>query len=329
MSLIKDIQRRVGVALSPAEHYERAFAQGVLLGSQQFGRAAELFEQAASRAHKAGDQPLEWRARANALLYRFISEGSGTSLGPLHDLLTRLERIERIGSQREFVDAGALAHEISGRLAEYSIAICSESDHQTRARLHQTAAHAFKQLGTQPLVTYHHRPDGLPTDAIQRYFLHDGLGQRHAALAEACRSPSDAAELMARATTALQQCAAPGYGAEAEQWLSRLRTRRNCWMCQREFTGAQVHFHQFPATVYVHAVDVVRRAGQDLACLDVGSQTVILCKVCSSAMAALADARARVQIAELEARLEPRLAELTRAITALDHRITALSAIRR
>ncbi|HVH99908.1 MAG TPA: hypothetical protein VM869_14410 [Enhygromyxa sp.] len=326
---MKDIQRRVGVALSPEEHYERAFAQGVLLGPQQFGRAAELFEQAASRAHKAGDQPLERRARANALLYRFICEGSGTALGPLHGMLAHLDRIERIGSQREFVDAGALAHEISGRLAEYSIATCRESDHQTRARLHQTAAHAFKQLGTRPLATYHHRPDGLPTDAIQRYFLHDGLGQRHAALAESVRSPSDAAELMARATTALQQCAVPSYGAEAEQWLSRLRTRRNCWMCQREFTGAQIHFHRVPATVHVHAIDVVRRAGQDLACLDVGDQTVILCKVCSSAITALADAQAQVRVAELEARLESRFAELTRAITALDQRVTALSAIRR
>ena len=329
MNLFKKIQHRVGVALTPAEHYERAFSQGVLLGQQKFSAAAELFERAATRAERAGELGLQRQARANALLYQFVSGGSPRVLGPLYEALGAIEEIEVVGSRNDRMSAARLRHEIAGRLAECTVTVSGEADHLGRARLHHSAARSFHELGAQPLSTYVLRPDGLPLDRGDlRGFFHDGLARFHEALDRARQDPAAAVEVMNGALVALHQTPARVQRAAAEGWLERLGTQRSCWSCQREFAGADLHFHSISATVHSHVLEVLRDAGQDQASVDINAQTIILCTTCSSSISVLADVQALRRVAELRTEFQGQVAALQSEINQLDRRVTALMALR-
>ncbi|EDM75045.1 hypothetical protein PPSIR1_22486 [Plesiocystis pacifica SIR-1] len=326
MNLLKKLQHRVGVALTPAEHYERAFSQGVLLGHHKFAAATELFERAAARAERAGEVELHRQAHANALLYRFLSGGSPQVLSPLHTALGALDQIEAVGSRSDHMSASLLRHEVSGRLAEATVAVTDEADHLQRAKLHRSAAHSFHEFGGQPLSTYGLRPDGMALDRGDlRGFFHDGLARFHEALDRARHDPASAAEVMNGALVALYQTPAQAHRATAEGWLERLQTRRSCWSCRREFAGAGLHYHSISATVHGHTVEVLRQAGHDLASVDLDAQTVVLCTTCSSSINALADAQAQRRVAELRVEFQGHVAALQRELEMLNRRVTALS----
>jgi hypothetical protein len=325
MNLIKKIQHRVGVALTPAEEYERAFTQGVLLGPAKFASAGELFDRAAAHAQRSGDGQLQRQAQANALLYKFLSGGSPQCLAPLHEVLGTLPDIERVGSQFERMSTQALRHEVAGRLAEFAVAMVSPVAHLERARLHHSAARSFHDLGPQALMTYAHRPDGFALDRGHlRGFLHDGLGRYHEACDRARLDPSAAAELIGGALVALHQTSAPAQRAEAEAWLERLRSQRACWSCKREFSGAGLHFDSVSATVHEYTLEVLHRAGEDDASVDLRGQTIILCTTCRSAVSVLADITAQRRVAELRVEFERHVASLEHKIAALDRRISNL-----
>lgn len=326
MNLIKQIQNRVGVALTPAEHYQRAFAQGVLLGPGKFAAAGELFDHAADRAHRSGDEQLCRQAQANALLYKFLSGGSPQLLAPLHEVLATLPDIERVGSQFDRMSTLVLRHEIAGRLAEFTVAVSNPVAHLERARLHQSAARSFQAIGSEPLSTYAHRPDGFALDRGHlRGFLHEGMARYHEACDRAQIDPSSAAELIGSALVALHQTHAPAQRAEAEAWLGRLRTQRACWSCGREFSGAGLHFHPVSATIHQYTLDVLRRAGEDDASVDFPSQTIILCTICKSAVSMLADHVAQRRVAEVRAEFQQSVASLEQKIAALDRRVALVT----
>lgn len=329
MNLIKKIQHRVGVALTASEHYERAFAQGVLLGPDKFARAADLFEVAAERAQRESAGELQQRARANAGLYRYLGTGAPASLLAVHEALGPLSQIERIGSQREQQDAQQLRLELAGRLAEYKLASLDLTDHKGRARVHEAAARAFLELLGSRLQTYDHQPDAIGlVEAEHRAFFHEGLARHNDSLALARRDPAGAAELMTRAIAALHQTPAQAQQTNSEQWLERLRTRRSCWLCDREFSGAGIHFRSLPATVLEHVAEVLQRAGQDRESASVAGQSVVVCTTCSSALHLLADAQAKRRVDELRAEVGQTLTHLQHQINALDRRLSALAALR-
>lgn len=325
MNLLKKIQNRVGIALTPAEEYERAFTQGVLLGPTKFSSASELFDRAADRAQRSGEGQLLRQAQANALLYKFLSGGSPQCLAPLHEVLGTLPDIERVGSQFERMSTQALRNEVAGRLAEFSVAVTNPAAHLERARLHHHAARSFHELGPQPLLTYAHRSDGFALDRGHlRGFLHDGLARYHEACDRARLDPSAAAELIGGALVALHQTSAPAQRAEAEGLLERLRTQRTCWSCGREFSGAGLHFDAVSATVHEYTLEILRSAGEDDASVDLRRQTIILCTTCRSAVSVLADITAQRRVAELRVELERHVANLEHKLAALDRRISNL-----
>ncbi|NVB40360.1 hypothetical protein G6O69_21150 [Pseudenhygromyxa sp. WMMC2535] len=326
MRLLKKLQHRVGVALSPQEHYTRAFSQGVLLGRDKYAAAAQLFEQAARHAGQAQDAGLQRRANANALLYGFLAGGSPQTLSPLLQALDGLDDIEQIGSQAEFVDAKALHHELAARLAEATIAVLDPSAHLERARHHRGAARYFEAIGGQALITYAHRPDSLGIErADLRSFFHDGQARYHEALDQAHTDPEAAADAMNEALVALLQAPAKDQQQAAERWLERLRTQRSCWSCGREFLGAELHYHHVPATVRGYVVEVLRRAGHDLASVDLSSQRVVLCATCGTMVQTIADAQAVRRVTELRAEVEAQFAGLQHQLAGLERRVNALS----
>src|SRR5690242_3236998 len=118
MGLLDSLKKATGLGLSHAEHYERAYEKGVLLGQAKYGDAASLFQTAAQKAGDAGDGALQARATANSLLYGFVATGNYAILGQLRRQLDQIQEIETIGGKTDTVPAPQLAAEVEGRILE-------------------------------------------------------------------------------------------------------------------------------------------------------------------------------------------------------------------
>lgn len=154
MGLMDSLKKATGIGLAVAEHYDRAYEKGVLLGPTKYAEAVGLFDRAAAKAAEGGDTYLQARALANARLYGFILSGNLAELQKLRGVLPQLQEVERIGSRTEMMPVEPLVAEIDARLAEAGIAQLPPTDGERLASAHLQTAEAFKRFFNAPLLTY-------------------------------------------------------------------------------------------------------------------------------------------------------------------------------
>lgn len=327
MGLFDSLKKATGIGLSAREHYDRAFEKGVLLGPKSFGDAAKFFETAAKKAAEAGEVDLQTRASANSRLYAFVAGGPPKLLIELRDSLKGLTEIEQLGSRSDVMPTANLALEVEARLLEAQ-AESITSNPKGRADAHLQAADAFKRFFNAPLATYRFRAQDIHTEtAQQRFFYNQALAAWYQGVAAVLINPETASEQMAKALNAFRQCKDEKWATEAETGLVKLRARRTCWMCHREFQGESFHFGRYPSLVAPYVADVVAKAGQDASSLDVASGEVVLCMPCGKAVERQADLYATRRTEELRQEVDAALTSVRSEIADLQAMVNRLAAI--
>lgn len=326
MGFFDSIKKATGLGLNAEEHYTRAWEKSVLLGPSKYADAVGLFQAAAAKADEAGDAALAQRARANSHLYGFVSTGRVEHLIGLREQLAGLEQIEHVGSRTEAISAPELVAEIDARLAEASVAEVPEQNHRSRTQAHAAAAAAFKRIFASPLLTYrYHSPDQHRETAQSRYFLHEGLAAWHAANVAASSNPDAASGELSRAMQFFNQAGDESWSKRTNGWSVKLKKRRTCWVCHREFQGEDLHFEAASAHVTPYALSVVSQLGQDTHSLDAEEQAVVLCAPCASVVRNMADAIAQRRTQELREEVDAQLAQVASAISDLHGAVRTLA----
>lgn len=327
MGLMDSLKKATGLGLDAAGHYDRAYTKAILLGPENYTKAAEFFDTAATKAGEEGKPELGQRATANHHLYGFVVTGSDSRLQPLYDALNGLQDIERIGSQTEMMSAESLRSEIGARIAELS-AVGGKKPSADQATAHDAAALAFKPLFSTDLVTYeYHAFDQHTSSGQQRFFYHSALASYHRAIVAMSSEPEQAAQQMAKALTSFRNCTDEEWARRCDRWLGDCRQRRTCWMCHREFQGANVHFRAYPSDLSPYVLTVVERLQQDASAVDLAKEEIVLCGPCGSAVEKQADAYAMRRTRELREAFETRLANYESIIGALANRIDRLESL--
>lgn len=327
LGFFDSIKKATGLGLNAEEHYSRVWEQSVLLGPSKYGEAVELFKSAATKADEAGDRGLAQRARANAHLYGFIATGKGGHLLKVREHLAGLEHIEQVGSRNEAMSAPDLVSEIDAREIEAQVSAVAESDHSARATAHAAAAASFKRIFPNALLTYRfHSPDEHTPTAQSRYFLHEGLSAWHRANVLAPSDPEGASGELSRAMQFFTQVPDDAWSQRASMWSVRLKKRRPCWICQREFQGEDLHFGSVSADISAYAVTVLAGLPEGTHAADHGAQSVVLCAPCASVVRRMADTIAQGRTQELRQEVAKTVAEMTRAIVELQGTVRSISA---
>ena len=328
MGLMDSLKKATGIGLTANEHYDRAYEKGVLLGPANYAKAVDLFETAAKKAAETGDTQTQTRARANAALYSFISTGNEAALDTLRAVLPSMQNIEQIGVRTETIPAGPLLAEVEARITEIALARAPKGDARALARAHAACADAFRKLSTAPLITYKYQGgDRHREQASSRFFYHQGMTSWNEAVAVAAENPETAAEHMARALNAYRQCGDADHAANAQTWLTNCRLKRTCWMCGREFQGANLHFRTFQSSITPYAESVVRQLGQDVSMIDVQNNSLTLCEPCGATLEHVADQFAVRRVQELRDEVESRFSDVCAALSALANRIDRVESL--
>jgi hypothetical protein len=328
MGFLDSIKKATGIGLTPTEAYERAYEKGVLLGPEKYDEAAEMFWTAAEKGEEGGDQTVAAKGKVNARLYGYISGGSTEHLRELGDLLGAVSEVEIIGSSTEMMPTETLIKEVRARVAEVDLEGVSEQDHAGRSAGHKAAAAAFKQFFNGDLITYKYQPAPSHNDSAQaRFFYHSGMAAWNDALSVSNQSPTAAGEEMSKALNSFRQCQDDEWGSKCESWLERYRLKRTCWLCDREFQGAKLHFDDYSAQITPYAMDVLQKLGHDMSSVN-PSGSVVLCRPCSSVVHGVADIIASQRAAEvrqeLTASMEQMQSQLLGMISNLQSRVSSL-----
>ena len=317
--------KKLGFGLSAEDKYANAFAKGVLLGQENYGKAASLFQEAAEKAREEHHGVLERRATANQLLYSFLSSGQAKFLGPLSEELAHHHEIERIGSQSELMLAEHLRREVRAREMEARVAQIPGSEAERRAQAHEAAAAAFKEIFDQDLITYKFRsPDRMNRKASQRFFYHSGQADWERSRLYVLTDPSKAAEHVARALNCFHQTENNELVTSTEETRDHYYRRRTCWICNREFQGDGIHFSSYPARVTPHILEMATKLGHDVSGVNISEGRIVLCQTCGSAVENMADTIARRHIEELRRQVNEVLGRIQGELKDQERRISRL-----
>lgn len=323
MGFLDSVKKATGIGLDAQERYALAFEKGVLLGRDKYDEAIEMFEKAAEQAGEEGNEALKVQALANAWLYRFILTGHAGVLSDLRKALSRMDQIEQIGSQSQFMPAETLCSEIEARLAENILDQIPKHDHSRLAEAHERVSKFFKPLFTTNLITYAWQSPDRHTETGQpRFFLHQALSMWHRAHQLVRSDPEEAAENMAKAIKAFRQCEEHDHVEQAQAWLETVRKRRTCWMCHREVQGEGIHYSTHSATITPYVADRLEEMGQDTQCVDLAEGRVVLCRVCGSVVERSAKKAASQMVKDVQKELSLRISDLNAQIQRLTNRRT-------
>ncbi len=326
MGLLDKMKKATGLGLTPAEHYNRAFEKGVLLGPDNFASAIKMFEKAAAKADEAGDADIAQRARANAALYSFVTGGSLEALAALQNAMQGMAEIEQVGSRQDTMPTAPINGEITARLTEAQVDRVDAGNHGGLSAAHNQAAAAFKQIFNEDLFTYQYHGSGPHTAKAQsRFFYHSGMACWHDAVGAAMSNPETAAEHMGKALNLFTQCNDQALAGRSKDWLQKCRVQRTCWVCGREFQGEDIHFTHYSAAIPPYVMQVVQAKGQDETMLDAPNQQLVLCNACGSTVERIADNFATMRTNELRQELIQVIETLSSRISTTEANIQALN----
>jgi hypothetical protein len=277
--------------------------------------AIRAFEKAAEKAD--GRPDFRARAEANAALHSFIIDGGHEHLHTLKDRIPQAQWVERPGEPGEKVLADPLIAEIEGRLAG---AAAAQSDGEQAVAAHEAAAAAFARCVDHRLVTYpyHHSGDDHVGTGGDRQRFHTGIALMLSAGRQLLSDPDQAAQTLGRAVASFAACGDQERQKQCAELLRGVRTRRTCWMCQREFPGEGTYYRTVSAYVTPYVRAHLEARGQDASSIDIDRGRLVLCRVCQSVVderaGALLDERLAVMETKLMEQFEQRLEEVRRTL---------------
>lgn len=274
-----------------------------------FPGAQDDFRSAADGFAKKG-RPMDAQvAQAYALL--LSQYGAGASAEGFRQVQAALAPLAatpfKVGTRT--VPASDVARE-AGLLGEENAVLASRpatpEAHADAGRRLQALSMAYRQLGGQVLIIPELFRMGTLT-ASQRAIVLAALAEEEMGESEVARNPKRAAEHNQNARNWWLQAGDPAKADLAAQRVSRYGRAVKCWFCGREAAGDGINFQTLPSDIRGFA-----SAGQGEALPDSNEAQGIVyaCRPCSSAIDRLADAKAQVRTAELEARVNRMLAQM-------------------
>jgi hypothetical protein len=280
-SLFGKVRHTIGIGLGEQELYERAFEKGVLL--KDFGKAADIFDDASKKAAEHGQQGLAERAAANSLFYRYLATHNPGSLQNLVHLLRGMVEIERIGLRHEMMSTTALCAELECRILEAAITQALNDGLRLRD-LHKAASAKFLTIIRNPLLTYEYVKSGNGHDerTDERHFFHEGMFRFYEAILKKDHDPSSAADELALALQAFRRCNDASRIERMETLLNNWRVVRTCWVCQREVQGADLHFSLSRAVLTPYTKNLLEQLNQDPFTINLQEMKVVVCNTCGS-----------------------------------------------
>lgn len=306
MGFFGKVKQATGIGLDGPSSYARAFEKGVLVGN--YGSAAGMFRDAATKLDHDGNSGLAARAAANAGLYQFLARPTVDQLPGLRAALAKVADIEQIGSQSERIPTAPLVQEIDVRIIESQV---PEAPLPEAAAGHDRAKQALEAILDRQLILYRMAPlpgEGPLVDtAVSRYYWHHGQSSHCTALIHLASNPAEAANHAVAAVQAFQQCGDTERRTAAEELARNLQVRRSCWICHREMQGVKVYIDWYPSTITAYIPTVLERASQDTGSVDVGRSMVVLCTPCAAVVEKQADRIAQARMQEVRAELTQRI----------------------
>lgn len=312
MGFLDKIKDVTGIGLAASEQYKRAYEKGVFLQPPDYNKAAEHFATAQEKFTKEGNMAMAQRAAANALLYQFKAAPDAALLPRLSSALQAVSEIERLGSDKEMVPTGPLVAEIDALLIELA------AEHEKKSTGFNDASRKYQQMGSaQLLFAPLLKLQGPVDSAMDRCFY--CLASAHVLDANHAmtESPERACDLFQKAVVAFNQGKTKDRADQIQGILTQARTKRHCWMCDREVQGANTYFFSYPAAVKPYHAGLVQSLQQDVGMVDAEKETVVLCSVCGTAVEKQADRYALRRMEELREELRPVLQKMQSEIN--DH----------
>lgn len=272
--------KKLGIGLGAEDKYHRAYEKGVLL--EDFGKAKQLFEEAAAEFEKRGNPEGRDRAVANAHFYGYLKSGNVSQIDALIESLRPLSEIECIGSETETMPVGRLIAELEARKAEAEVATMGDSvSTEAVAAAHEKARDKFAVLGGGTMVTYtYFGNDPFQGSAERHQFLHSGKACWYRCQLHLATDPATAADEMSQAVLYFRHADDKQEESKADQLLNNLRMQRTCWVCGREMQAQGVNFEYLPTTLRPYHLAVIEKSKQDTGTLLVEESRVAVCVVC-------------------------------------------------
>lgn len=245
MGLFDDLKMATGLGLEPAEAYRRAFDKGVLLGISKFDDAADMFAAAAEKLGSV-DPAMASRARANALVYKFLATRDPEAAAQASQLLRSIGKIEIPGTADEIMDGAALAVELDARRLEAAAARAGDTGSAV-ADAYRRAAKAWLAMRSDRPVTFALTGDDEHAeDGMMRFFFNAARAELADAAALEASAPDEAAERFAMAAQAFGRCGATVARDEVRGRLRASRLERPCWFCGRIVRGLGTNMRRLP-----------------------------------------------------------------------------------
>jgi hypothetical protein len=283
-SIFETIKEVTGFGLDANKLYKLAFEKGVLL--KEFDTAASYFNAAAKKFSEKGDQAMAARASANAKLYRYLSKtttADSDNLAVLLEALSKLQHIEKIGSQTEMMPVQPLRMELECRSIEALMAQASGDVLRLR-ELHKLTRNRFQAMSGYPLITYEYKrsSDGHDEKAEERYHYHDGMYQFYEAMLKKDSDPAAAVDDLKLASRAFSICDDQVRLRRTTQLIENWRVKRTCWICGREMQGFELHFSMCHAEVTPYTKRLLESMGQSASAIDLEAMKIAVCTPCGS-----------------------------------------------
>jgi len=315
-----------GLGLSGQEQYARAYSKGVFLQPPNYRSASKNFFEAQEKFEEEGNKAMALRAHANGVLYDFYSDRDVTSIDRIIDILSRLEEIERIGSQNETVRTDVLVKELSGFQAEAEAS--KTADHREKAVRFKEAGDHYLSLGkTRFTFLEAFKVEGPVDSGISRGYYSLAMSDYHMAMSHLRDDPDDAQDLLHRSLTGFRRSDDKGWASNVEGYLERLKKKRHCWMCSREVQGEDIYYKHYPSDLAPYYSKVLDRHEHDKGMLDLEGH-VTVCTACGSMIEKQADHYASMRALEVRRWAEPimdrhsgEIASLWSAVRSLESRI--------
>ena len=292
-----------GIGLNAEEQYARAYSKGVLLQPPDYGSAAKQFASAAEKFTKDGNFNMAKHARANSSLYGVLHHCDVESVTQAIQALEQMPEIEALGSQKEMIPTPGLVTEL--KALQLDCAAEGTGSAANKAEYYAKASEYMLQIARAPLgVMDRLRLPGPVDTGMMRGYYYMALTDYYEALSVVAKSPSEAEIHMQKAESVFRQAKAELWVDKASKYLEHLKSKRHCWICNREMQGKDIFYSYYPASVEEYHKHMIESLNQDTKMLDV-PDSVTLCTVCGSAVERQADRYATLRVAELRQWVTP------------------------
>jgi hypothetical protein len=289
------IKDATGLGLDVQEQYKRAYEKGVLV--KDYDAAVKNFLKAADKAQEAGDEETMKHARANAAVYKLLSDHTLGDLRAAIEALGVVPEIEQINTDQESVPTAPWIAELSALEAE--VVAFDEEDFAAKRDGFAKAAELYMKVGSAPLAFVDRfREDGPKEKAMERSYYASAYADYIGAQLAAFTAPQSAEDSLHKASMKFRQAKADDGAQMSDEFLEKMKAKRHCWMCGREMQGNETHYYYYPTVSHPYQKELLKSTNDDVGMLDRDGM-VTICTVCGNAIEAQADRYAKIRADEV------------------------------